>query len=145
MQIASLGTGMMSAAICCAAALALLAAPGVWAQEKQKVSFKVGAENAKYPQRHTLDVGDEAGHQLTLFEIHRSFPANAPVINGVRLKETWTRGYGDYVNSNGNSGYFQLQHLVYDRAEQPCRTCGSPIRQTRQGQRSTFYCPHCQN
>lgn len=51
----------------------------------------------------------------------------------------------DYVNSNGNSGYFQLQHLVYDRAEQPCRTCGTPIRHARQGQRSTFYCPHCQN
>jgi formamidopyrimidine-DNA glycosylase len=51
----------------------------------------------------------------------------------------------DYVNSRGDSGYFQLQHLVYDRTEQPCRVCGTPIRQIRQGQRSTFFCPHCQN
>lgn len=51
----------------------------------------------------------------------------------------------DYVNSRGDSGYFQLQHLVYDRTEQPCRVCGTPIRQIRQGQRSTFFCSHCQN
>jgi formamidopyrimidine-DNA glycosylase len=33
---------------------------------------------------------------------------------------------------------------VYDRAEQPCFKCGSPIRQMRQGQRSSWWCPNCQ-
>lgn len=51
----------------------------------------------------------------------------------------------DYVNSAGNSGYFQLRLQVYDRADQPCHACGTLIRQTRQGQRSTFHCPHCQH
>ena len=50
----------------------------------------------------------------------------------------------DFSNAQGQSGYFQLEMLVYDRAGQPCRQCGTPIRQIRQGQRSTFYCPACQ-
>jgi formamidopyrimidine-DNA glycosylase len=50
----------------------------------------------------------------------------------------------DFVHSDGTSGYFQQQYCVYGRAGLPCRNCGTPIRQLRQGQRSTFYCPACQ-
>ena len=50
----------------------------------------------------------------------------------------------DFVGADGASGYFQLDYAVYDRAGQPCRTCGTPIRQIRQGQRSTYFCPRCQ-
>ncbi|EON14497.1 MULTISPECIES: bifunctional DNA-formamidopyrimidine glycosylase/DNA-(apurinic or apyrimidinic site) lyase [Pandoraea] len=50
----------------------------------------------------------------------------------------------DFVGSDGKSGYFQQEYFVYDRAGQPCRVCGTPIRQIVQGQRSTFFCPHCQ-
>lgn len=51
----------------------------------------------------------------------------------------------DFVGSDGSSGYFQLDCFVYDRAGEPCRVCGTPIRQIVQGQRSTFYCAHCQH
>ena len=50
----------------------------------------------------------------------------------------------DFSNANGESGYFQLEAMVYGRAGQPCRVCGTPIRAIRQGQRATFYCPSCQ-
>jgi formamidopyrimidine-DNA glycosylase len=50
----------------------------------------------------------------------------------------------DFSNVDGQGGYFQLEAMVYGRAGQPCRTCATPIRQMRQGQRSTFYCPNCQ-
>lgn len=50
----------------------------------------------------------------------------------------------DFINVNGQSGYFQQTYFVYDRAGVPCRNCGAPIRQIKQGQRSTFYCGHCQ-
>ncbi|MDB5965587.1 MAG: bifunctional DNA-formamidopyrimidine glycosylase/DNA-(apurinic or apyrimidinic site) lyase [Polaromonas sp.] len=50
----------------------------------------------------------------------------------------------DFSNANGESGYFQLEAMVYDRAGLPCRVCGAPIKSLRQGQRSTFYCPTCQ-
>jgi len=45
---------------------------------------------------------------------------------------------------NGQSGYFQQEYFVYDRTDVPCRVCGTPVRQIRQGQRSTFYCVNCQ-
>ncbi len=50
----------------------------------------------------------------------------------------------DFSNANGESGYFQLDAMVYDRAGEPCRVCGSAIKGLRQGQRSTFYCTSCQ-
>lgn len=50
----------------------------------------------------------------------------------------------DFVHSDGTSGYFQQQYYVYGRAGLPCRICGTPIRQLRQGQRATFFCPACQ-
>jgi formamidopyrimidine-DNA glycosylase len=33
---------------------------------------------------------------------------------------------------------------VYDRAGEPCRRCGGPIRRLAQGGRSTYFCPACQ-
>ena len=50
----------------------------------------------------------------------------------------------DFLAVNGQSGYFQQTYFVYNRTGQPCRQCGTPIRQITQGQRSTFYCAHCQ-
>jgi formamidopyrimidine-DNA glycosylase len=51
----------------------------------------------------------------------------------------------DFVGVNGQSGYFQQSYFVYDRADVPCRICGTPVRQFKQGQRSTFYCITCQH
>ncbi|GAA4022898.1 bifunctional DNA-formamidopyrimidine glycosylase/DNA-(apurinic or apyrimidinic site) lyase [Actimicrobium antarcticum] len=50
----------------------------------------------------------------------------------------------DFVGANGQSGYFQQSYFVYDRTGLPCRVCGQAVRQIKQGQRSTFYCVHCQ-
>jgi formamidopyrimidine-DNA glycosylase len=50
----------------------------------------------------------------------------------------------DFSNAHGESGYFQLEAMVYDRAGEACRVCGSPIRMIRQGQRATYFCPNCQ-
>lgn len=50
----------------------------------------------------------------------------------------------DFSNAQGEAGHFQLDAMVYDRAGQPCRVCMAPIKSMRQGQRSTFYCSHCQ-
>ena len=50
----------------------------------------------------------------------------------------------DYVGADGAPGYFKQKLFVYERAKQPCRKCGTPVRQLTQGQRSTYYCPACQ-
>lgn len=50
----------------------------------------------------------------------------------------------DFVKSDGNPGYFQQQYWVYGRAGMPCRNCNTTIKQIKQNQRSSFYCPVCQ-
>ena len=50
----------------------------------------------------------------------------------------------DYVQASGELGYFQVDAFCYDREGQACRVCGGTIRQIRQGQRATYYCPACQ-
>jgi formamidopyrimidine-DNA glycosylase len=50
----------------------------------------------------------------------------------------------DFVREDGNPGYFAQSLRVYGRTDQPCPSCGAPIRQRRIAQRSSFYCPRCQ-
>jgi formamidopyrimidine-DNA glycosylase len=50
----------------------------------------------------------------------------------------------DFSNAKGEDGYFQLEAMVYGRAKEPCRVCATPVKTIRQGQRATFFCPHCQ-
>jgi formamidopyrimidine-DNA glycosylase len=50
----------------------------------------------------------------------------------------------DFVNSDGDPGHFMVQTKVYDRKDQPCKVCKTPIKQIVQGQRSTYFCPTCQ-
>jgi len=50
----------------------------------------------------------------------------------------------DFFGTDGNPGYFQQQYFVYGRTGEPCRVCGKPILNIKQGQRSTFYCGVCQ-
>lgn len=50
----------------------------------------------------------------------------------------------DFLNPDGEPGYFVQELAVYGRAGQPCITCGRPLRAADWGQRATVYCPHCQ-
>jgi formamidopyrimidine-DNA glycosylase len=50
----------------------------------------------------------------------------------------------DYVNADGEPGYFRQKLFVYERAGEACRVCKSPVRQFVQGQRSTYWCSTCQ-
>jgi formamidopyrimidine-DNA glycosylase len=63
----------------------------------------------------------------------------------------------DYINVNGDSGYFQNDFFVYGRENQNCKniaenseiklakkTCQGKILRIKQNSRSTFYCSKCQ-
>ena len=50
----------------------------------------------------------------------------------------------DFVNGEGEPGYFSQELAVYGRADEPCLSCNKPVRHITLGQRSTFYCPACQ-
>ncbi len=50
----------------------------------------------------------------------------------------------DFLNPDGAPGYFFRELYVYGREGEPCKVCGTAIRQAVLGQRSTFWCPSCQ-
>jgi formamidopyrimidine-DNA glycosylase len=50
----------------------------------------------------------------------------------------------DYVDADGEEGFFQLQHRVYGREGEPCLVCKTPIKRVVIAGRSSHYCPNCQ-
>jgi formamidopyrimidine-DNA glycosylase len=50
----------------------------------------------------------------------------------------------DYVNADGEEGFFQLRHRVYGRESEPCLVCKTPIKRVVIAGRSSHYCPKCQ-
>mgnify|MGYP006271425721 FL=1 len=50
----------------------------------------------------------------------------------------------DFVGSDGRPGYFAQQLWVYGRGGEPCKRCGTALRDKRLGQRSSVYCIGCQ-
>ena len=127
-------------------------------------AFHAGLKRRKAPVKQVLLAGDVvvgvgniyasealflAGIRPTLSSARISRPRAARLHAAVRevLANAVAKGGStlrDFSNAHGESGYFQLEAMVYDRAGQPCRVCASPIRAIRQGQRATYYCPHCQ-
>ena len=63
------------------------------------------------------------------------------------LKEAIALGgssVSDYVDADGEEGFFQLQHRVYGREGEACLVCKAPIRRVVIAGRSSHYCPKCQ-
>jgi formamidopyrimidine-DNA glycosylase len=50
----------------------------------------------------------------------------------------------NYVDADGESGLFQLEHRVYQRTGEPCLVCGTSIKRVVVAGRSSHYCPRCQ-
>ncbi len=50
----------------------------------------------------------------------------------------------DYVDADGEEGFFQLQHRVYGREGEPCLVCRAAIRRVVLAGRSSHYCSKCQ-
>jgi hypothetical protein len=76
------------------------------AQEKQHVSFKNPAENSKYTQQVNLNVPDVPNHIMRAYEIQRTYPNNAPVINGLKLVESSEQGVGDRIDGSGDGASY---------------------------------------
>lgn len=50
----------------------------------------------------------------------------------------------DFVNADDQPGYFQQTLAVYGRAREPCRVCNTRLESMIIGQRSSVFCPKCQ-
>jgi hypothetical protein len=80
------------------------------AQQKQQVAINPSVENSKYTEKtENIEVGDVPNHIVRIFEIHYTFPNDAPVINGLKLVEEYARGIGDLIDGNGSA----TQHLIF--------------------------------
>jgi formamidopyrimidine-DNA glycosylase len=60
------------------------------------------------------------------------------------LAEGGTSFDAQYVNVNGQSGYFSHSLNAYGRTSQPCPRCGRPIVRVSFTNRSSHFCPRCQ-
>ena len=90
-----------------------------------------------------------AGSKPQLAAGKLSLPRCAKLVAEIRATLTEAIQLGgstlrDFVNTAGQPGYFQQNYWVYGRGGEPCRKCVAPIQQIRQGQRSSFFCKHCQ-
>jgi len=79
---------------------------------------------------------------LSREDLQRLYPAVQEV-----LREAIALGgssVSDYVDADGEEGFFQLQHRVYGREGEPCLVCKTPIKRVVIAGRSSHYCPKCQ-
>ena len=68
--------------------------------------------------------------------------AEIPAVLGEAIDGLGTT-FSMYRTLWGEPGGFGERLRVYDRAGEPCLTCGTPIRRIVQAQRATYYCPTC--
>lgn len=61
-----------------------------------------------------------------------------------RSIQTGGSSISDYVTPDGSDGGYQNERRVYGREDEPCPTCGSPIRRFVIAGRSSHFCPNCQ-
>ena len=98
-----------------------------------------------------------ADEALWAAKIHPETPANRLPTVAVRrllaevravlakaLAEGGTSFDAQYVNVNGQAGYFAHSLNAYGRGGQACPRCGTPIRRESFMNRSSHYCPRCQ-
>ncbi len=52
--------------------------------------------------------------------------------------------FSDYRKPDGSKGNFDAERKAYKREGQKCSRCGTKIKRIKVGQRSAFFCPHCQ-
>jgi formamidopyrimidine-DNA glycosylase len=87
------------------------------------------------------------GSSLTPNEIERLHSAIQQVLTRAIDQHGSTLGQSsvqNYARPGGERGEFQEEHKVFQRTGQPCLHCGQPVQRIILGQRSTHFCPVCQ-
>jgi len=123
------------------------------ALRNKSIAIKVAVMDAKT----VVGVGNiYASESLFRAGIHPALPANKltkpkaeRLVAAIRevLAESIAQGgttLRDFLNSDGQPGYFKQRLFVYGRKGEPCRVCGTPVCHDVMGQRATFWCGVCQ-
>lgn len=99
-----------------------------------------------------------ANDSLFLAKIHPLRPSNSLTINEIKnlykaiiqeikkgIKDKGSSGADEaFILPDGSKGQHQRNFLVYQKENQPCLRCKTPIKRIKQGGRSSFFCPKCQ-
>lgn len=86
---------------------------------------------------------DTPAAQLSTRAVHRLVGDVRTVLEKA-LAEGGTSFDAQYVNVNGQAGYFAHSLNAYGRTAQPCARCGAPIVKVAFTNRSSHFCPRCQ-
>jgi formamidopyrimidine-DNA glycosylase len=100
-----------------------------------------------YSDEALFDAGlrwDREGGSLTAADITRLHGAVTTILLAALADGGSSLADGQYVDSTGHRGRYQLRHRVYGRAGQPCVRCRRSIVRARWAGRSTFFCESCQ-
>ena len=123
------------------------------ALRNKTIALKVAVMDAKV----VVGVGNiYASESLFRAGIHPALPANKltkpkaeKLVAAIKevLAESIAQGgttLRDFLNSDGQPGYFKQRLFVYGRKGEACRVCGAEISHSVMGQRATFWCAGCQ-
>ena len=84
-------------------------------------------------------------HRISNKQWRRIYDAMREILERAIEYEGSTLSDGTYRNALNNSGSYQNEHRVYDRAHETCPSCKTDtIKRIVQSQRSTFFCSQCQ-
>ena len=121
-------------------------------------SRKAAIKNLILNQEIMSGVGNiYADESLWRSKIHPEIPANelstkkigalvdaATEVMAEAIKVGGTSFDAMYINVNGESGFFETSLAAYGQEGEPCPRCGGQIRRIAFGNRSSHFCPKCQ-
>ena len=88
-----------------------------------------------WPRLEALTAWDSVADEAVTATV-REILAHAITRGGTTLR--------DFLQPDGEPGYFEQELFVYGRAGEACKACGHTLRAADWGQRATAYCPRCQ-
>jgi formamidopyrimidine-DNA glycosylase len=85
---------------------------------------------------------DRRAHDLSAAEVDRL----ATAIRVILAEAVMNKGSSiqSFRGASGEAGRYQGQHRVYDRGGEPCAICQTTLVSDTLGQRTTVWCPNCQ-
>ncbi len=87
----------------------------------------------------------QSAASLTSHQVSRLSESTQHILLEAIHCEGSTLGDGTYRNALNKDGSYQNHHLVYQRADEICKSClKAKIQKMVQAQRVTFFCPKCQ-
>ena len=93
-----------------------------WAQQKHTVND--ANSKSHYVQEHIINVADQPGHQIRVYEIAYEYPDKDLEFDGVKVKSNVTHGMSDYINLNGAFTTYVV-YSMEDGSEIHSRTTGT--------------------